>query len=294
MTRKSIRVATALAWLAMAAWSPSVRAELQPEDLYSAVSPSVVALEVENVAGRQFIGTAFLALGDHLAVTAWHVIHDARRVEARFADHQRVKVLGVVDKNEKLDLALIRLEGAAGPKMTLSSTCPRIGSRVYVVGSPRGLDFSISEGLISQIRTLDGVRYYQLSCPISPGDSGGPVLNNRGEAIGAVSWRKADAENVGFAIPSPAIARMNATLAPVAWSGGAPAAQPTAGPADQPPLVHNDVRAAAPGNPDPFRDFQQFLTGRAGQPLNVIVLDHGKESRFHFEVPAEAAKWIHP
>ena len=222
MTRNLFFAPAACAWLAIAGSSLSLRAELKPEQLYSAVSPSVVALDVENVAGKHFVGTAFLAAGDRLAVTAWHVVHDARRVEARFSDNQRVTVIGLVDKNEKLDLALLQLKPVPAPGITLASTTPRIGSRVYLVGSPRGLDFSISEGLISQIRTLDGVRYYQLSCPISPGDSGGPVLNDRGEAIGVVSWRKADAESVGFAIPSPDVLHMNAAFPVVAWSEAAP------------------------------------------------------------------------
>ena len=169
----------------MAASSFPIRAELKPEDLYSAVSPSIVTLEVETISGKRFVGNAFLAVGERLAVTAWHVVHDARRVEARFSDDQRVAVACLVDKNEKLDLALLELETAKRPRLNLASATPRIGSRVYLVGSPRGLDFSISEGLISQIRTLDGVRYYQLSCPISPGDSGGPVLNDRG---GPSAW----------------------------------------------------------------------------------------------------------
>jgi S1-C subfamily serine protease len=176
--------ATAGAWFALAGSCLPVRAELKPEDLYAAVVPSIVTLDVENADGRHFVGTAFLAVGDGLAVTAWHVVHDAQHVEGRYAGGDRVRVAGLVDKNEQLDLALIKLEGPARPRITLGAAAPRIGSRIYVLGSPRGFDFSISEGLISQVRTLDGVRYYQLSCPISPGDSGGPVLNDRGEAIG--------------------------------------------------------------------------------------------------------------
>jgi S1-C subfamily serine protease len=290
MTRNSIFGATACACLAISASCFPLRGALKPEDLYSAASPSIATLEVENVAGRHFVGTAFVAAGDRLAVTAWHVINDARRVEARFVDNQRVKVIGLVDKNEKLDLALVKLEGAARPRIALGSASPRIGSRVYVVGSPRGLDFSISEGLISQIRTLDGVRYYQVSCPISPGDSGGPVLNDQGEVIGVVSWRKADAENVGFAIPSPAIAHLNATLPPVAWPGIAPVAQFPAKQPDQISSLHTDVRAAAPAGKDAFRDFQHFLSGRSGQRMTVIVQDNGTERRFSFDVPREAAK----
>ena len=151
-----------------------------------------------------------------------------------------------MDKNEQLDLALIKLEGLPRPRITLGSATPRIGSRIYVMGSPRGFDFSISEGLIGQVRTLDGVRYYQLSCPISPGESGGPVLNDRGEAIGVVSWRKADAENVGFAVPSTAITGMDAALPPVAWVTSAAGAVSRANQSESKPLVRHEVTPSTP------------------------------------------------
>ena len=290
MSRNSIYAAIACAVLATAASAFPIRAELKPEDLYSAVSPSIVTLEVETISGKRFVGNAFLAVGERMAVTAWHVVHDARRVEARFSDDQRVALARLVDKNEKLDIALLELETASRPRITLASATPRIGSRVYLVGSPRGLDFSMSEGLISQIRTLDGVRYYQLSCPISPGDSGGPVLNDRGEAIGVVSWRKADAENVGFAIPSAEVVRMDSTLAPVAWSEAVPVAHPPATPSVATPLVRDVVTTESKISEGSFRGFQEFLASRAGQQVTVIVQESGKEKQFRFEVPKQAAE----
>jgi serine protease Do len=288
MISNRFRSAAAWALLALAAGSFSARAELKPEDIYSRVSPSVVSLEVENKAGEHFIGSAFLALGDNLAITAWHVIYDARRVEARFADGKQARVLGIVDKNEALDLALIELQACGRPKIKLNSTTPRIGSRVYVVGSPRGFDFSMGEGLISQLRTVDGVHYYQLSCPISPGDSGGPVLNDRGEVIGVVSWRKADAENLAFAIPCPAAARLNPSRPVLAWGEKAPALAPSRGPSDSGPLVRVQAPAANHAAIDSYHQFLQELSGRAGQRVTVIVKDqHGKESRFNFAVPKQ-------
>ena len=290
MTRSSSFAAAACAWLALAGSSFPLRAELKPEQLYSAVSRSIVALDVENAAGRHFVGTAFLAAGNRLAVTAWHVVHDARRVEARFSDNQCVTVVGLVDKNEQLDLAMLQLDAGTRPRITLATSTPRIGSRVYLLGSPRGLDFSFTEGLISQIRTLDGVRYYQLSCPISPGDSGGPVLNDRGEAVGVVSWRKADAENVGFAIPGPEVARMNATLPVMVWSDVTPLSPHQLTPPDSAPQVRAAVATRGPNAADAYLGFQEFLAGRSGERVTVIVQERGKETRFSFEVPKPAAK----
>jgi S1-C subfamily serine protease len=275
-----------LIWLGLACVSPT-RAELKPEDIYSAVLPSTVTLEIENAAGKRFVGSAFLAIADGLAVTAWHVVHDALRVEARFSNNETVKVEGVIDKDEKLDLALIRLKSNNRPRIKLNLDPPRIGSRIYVVGAPRGFDFSIGDGLISQIRTVDGVRYYQVSCPISPGDSGGPVLNDRGEVIGVMSWRKADAENVSFALPSSSLAGMNASLRPLPWPiSPAPFAAPIRPPSSVNPLI----RADAPGKTiaddnDNFDAFRTFLAGKAGKRVSITVQEDGRENHFSFEVP---------
>jgi S1-C subfamily serine protease len=152
------------------------------------------------------------------------------------------------------------------------------------------LDFSISEGLISQIRTLDGVRYYQLSCPVSPGDSGGPVLNDRGEAIGVVSWRKADAENVAFAIPCLEVARMNAALPVMAWPVAAPGLHHPANPPDAAPRIRAAVGADGQSAADTYLRFQEFLSGHVGERVTVIVQERGKETPFSFQIPAPVTR----
>jgi serine protease Do len=290
MLRSSLFAATVSACFAMAGSLSPVQAQLKPEEVYSAVSPSVVAIEIENVAGKHFVGNAFLVKGAGLAVTAWHVVHDARRIRARFNDNQSVLVTGVVDKNERLDLALLQLGAGTRPRIKLAEAAPRVGSRVYLVGSPRGLDFSISEGLVSQIRILDGVRYYQLSCPISPGDSGGPVLNDRGEAIGVVSWRKADAENVGFAIPSLEITSLNGTLPALAWTATAPVGSHPA----ETPQAAPQVRAAVPvnnqGAEGSYLEFQQYLSSRTGKRVTVTVKEGDEKKLFEFAVPKTATR----
>src|ERR1039458_2273160 len=100
MTRNSISATAACVCFAVAGLSSPLRAELKPEQLYAAVAPSIVALDVENFAGKHFVANAFLAWGQHFAVTAWHVVHDARRVEARFSDksvlNDRGEAIGVV------------------------------------------------------------------------------------------------------------------------------------------------------------------------------------------------------
>ncbi len=269
----------------------SASAELKPEDIYQTVLPSVLTLEVQNATGQHFIGTAFLASSNGIAVTAWHVIHDAVRVTARFADNRDVSVLGLVAKDVGNDVALIKVEAGGRPGVTLTPKRPRVGAQVYVIGAPKGFDFSIAEGLVSQIRTVDGVEYYQLSCPISPGDSGGPVLNDRGQVIGLVSWRKADAESVSFAIPATDVARLNASGVVQSWR------QETLTAAAELPsakVSHPEARAVATPAPadrkGDYQDFKRILAAQAGKRVSVTLHAGDQNSRFDFTVPVDAGK----
>jgi hypothetical protein len=101
-----------------------------------------------------------------------------------------------------------------------------------------------------------------------------------------VSWRKADAENVGFAIPSSAIAGMDAAHSPVAWSGGAGR---TARVSETKPVVRDPV--SPPGVPhDSFEQFQRFLSGLAGQRVTLTVEDGKDHRQFQVEVPRDGVK----
>jgi hypothetical protein len=112
-------------------------------------------------------------------------------------------VIGCIDHNGLRDVVLLKLEKRLPHRQaTLRREIQPVAARAYVIGAPKGYDFSISDGLISQIRSVDGFLQYQLSCPISPGNSGSPIFNNCGEVIGIASWTKVDAQNVNFAIPT--------------------------------------------------------------------------------------------
>jgi len=293
MNRNTTIAALFCAFAAVVDLSSQIRAELKPEDLYSNVTPSMVTLDVETLEGKHFVGSAFLAVNKGFAVTAWHVVHDARRISARFSDQQSVTEVNLIDKNPTFDLALLKVEGGGRPRIPLSSDVPRIGSRVYLLGSPRGLDFSIREGLISQVRDVDGIRYYQLSCPISPGDSGGPVLNDRGEAVGVVSWRKADAENVGFAIPSLAAFKLNSALPITPWGQSKLGTLATVTSESLPISVGRSDLKAERETPDVIRSFdafQRFLADRAGETVDITVEKSGRRTQFQIEIPKSAAK----
>ena len=243
-----------------------------------------MTLEVETQSGEKFVGSAVLALADDAALTAWHVVADARSVWAVFADGQRVKVTGCIDHASGRDLALLKLEkGRPHRRAILCRELQPVAARAYAVGAPRGFDFSISDGLISQVRTVNGLRQYQVSCPISPGNSGGPILNQRGEVVGIATWTKADAQNVNFAIPIQEIIRLNVTNPPVTWEQLAAANPvPPAGLTKSRLTTDKSVEEnAEAGN---FAAFQKRLKDSVGKSVTVEVQAAERTNTFKFIV----------
>lgn len=96
----------------------------------------------------------------------------------------------------------LRIEAVDLPTIPLgNSGAVQVGDDVLLVGAPRGLEQTVSSGLVSGIRLDEGVRVIQTSAPASPGSSGGPLLNRHGEAIGVMSFKVVNGENLNFTIP---------------------------------------------------------------------------------------------
>jgi hypothetical protein len=244
-----------------------------------------MTLEVENRVGEHFVGSGILGLADDCVVTAWHVISDARSVSAVFADGTRVKVNGCIDHDRGRDLALLKLEKALpGRKAVFSRTLQPVAARVYVIGAPKGYGFSIADGLVSQVRDVDGLLQYQVSCPISPGNSGGPLLNERGEVIGIASWTKAGAQNLSFAVPSREIGSLNMRAPLLPWDTLALAPKQPA--TTQGSTTTAEVSDGQLATPTSFDEFTKRLQQAAGKQITVVVQEGTKENKYTFTVPA--------
>jgi S1-C subfamily serine protease len=259
---------------------------MTPEDIYAHVLPSVVTLKVLNSRGERFTGTAFLAMTQNVAVTAWHVVHDAVHVTALFADGEMQPVTGVIDKDEFRDVALISLKSGDRPLIRLKQTHPRVGSKTYVIGAPRGYGFSIADGLLSQIQEVDGFTQYQVSCPFSTGNSGSPVVNDQAEVIGAASWSKSRAQNLNFATPAVLISLMNPHEAAVPW-GEMVQAKRDPDPSQQSAVVMDKTQEGQ----SELKALQEFFRAATGQPVTVLVQRANEPERsFKFIVPPEAGR----
>ena len=115
----------------------------------------------------------------------------------------RVTRTALLELNASADMCLLYTsEPFATRVITMNRryTEIRVGERVYAIGCPSGLDLTLSEGLVSGLRRKDGIAYVQTSASISPGSSGGALLDEYGNLIGITSFYLKDAQNLNFAI----------------------------------------------------------------------------------------------
>src|SRR5262249_56799341 len=109
--------------------------------IYNRVMPCVMTLSVDGKDCSTAIGTAFLIASNGVAVTAFHVVNGARRVRARFHTGESAEVIGLIDADERRDLALIQVQISDSEWLKVSTKDPEVGSRAYVIGAPLGLEF---------------------------------------------------------------------------------------------------------------------------------------------------------
>ena len=269
--------------LASSSWRGTAE-EFSAEKIYEQSLPSVLTLRVENKAGDRYVGTAFLAIKEGVAVTAWHVVFDAVKVTARFADGANCDVLGFLDYDETKDIALIKVDAKERPLMMIATSRPMVGMHTYVIGSPKGYEFSIGDGLLSQIQKVDGFNQYQVSCPFSPGNSGGPVLNCRGEVVGVAAWTRNGAQNVNFATPALEAFNLNPDKTITRWKDLH---------ARKKNLVSSDSRKRnSPANESAqsAQDLKKVFTKSAGKEVTVTVVQDGQQEKFTFTVPPDFVK----
>jgi len=173
--------------------------ELSAEDLFKLMSPSVVLIEVFNESGER-TGTAsgFVANENGAVITNYHVVRGAHSANVHLQDGSTIPVQGVVGSDPYRDVAIIKVSNLTAKPLTLGdSEHVQVGDKVIAIGSPLALQNTVSDGLVSGIR--NGL--IQTSTPISPGSSGGPFFNTRGEVVGIAVAGIATAENLNFAVP---------------------------------------------------------------------------------------------
>ena len=165
---------------------------------------STVLLMLEDANGQPVsLGSGFFIRDGEIASNL-HVVEGAARGYAKLVGQKpKYDIEGITAVDPDRDLVLLRI--SAAPAQTLSlgnSDGVQVGEPVYAVGNPQGLEGTFSQGIVSSIREVGTDKLLQITAPISPGSSGGPVLNGKGEVIGVSVATFRSGQNLNFAIPS--------------------------------------------------------------------------------------------
>jgi len=159
------------------------------------------------------LGSGFFINEDGYLITNFHVIEGETQISVEVfqqkngeLDRKSYKQVRIIAMNKFGDIALLRVEDKDAPlfKWVLlgESDSLAVGERVFAVGSPLGLERTVTEGILStKTREMQGELYLQTTTQINPGNSGGPLFNMRGEVVGITNMKLAFGEGLGFAIP---------------------------------------------------------------------------------------------
>jgi hypothetical protein len=156
-------------------------------------------------------GSGFFINAQGEIITNYHVMSDATSIIVKTSRGAFYRVKKVIASDEDKDLAklLIDAKGVKFPYVKFANTLPQIGQKVIVIGSPLGLESTVSDGMVSGIRQVKEMgEVIQISAPISPGSSGGPVINMNGFVIGVATMSAKDGQNLNFAVPSKYISSL--------------------------------------------------------------------------------------
>ncbi len=211
-------LAASLSAAVPAAPAPPACAEPIPE-LYRRVSPAVVAITAMapsdlDVEGREdrVAGSGVLIDRAGLVLTNSHVVFGRRAITVKLDDGTALPGQ-MIGADPIFDLAVVRIpvpESGSLPVATLGrSASIQVGDEVFAIGNPFGLEQTMSRGIVSAVNRVlpggggaDPEPLIQTDAPINPGNSGGPLINRCGEVIGITTSILAEAQNIGFAIPS--------------------------------------------------------------------------------------------
>ena len=191
------------------------KSELGPAELFKRLSPSVVTVSIKS-GDRGGGGTGFLLDQSGTIATNRHVVEEADALSVKFINGAVYEDVELLVEDAGHDLALLRVElqkpkdGKApktDPVKLGNSDDVEVGERVLSIGNPLGLEHTLTDGLVSQRRTYMGRQWIQMSAPVSPGNSGGPLFDMKGNVIGVTTAIVGPiiGQNLNLAVPVNAL-----------------------------------------------------------------------------------------
>lgn len=157
-------------------------------------------------------GTGFFVSSNGYIITCLHLVNNAESIQVTLYDHRKFPAT-VVARDSVTDLALLKIEGENYSALTFETQkFPKVGAWVFVIGTPYGFEFSANVGIVSSVNrilslneTENSIPYIQTNISISPGHSGGPVINLAGKVLGITTHIFTDQPGsigISFAVPA--------------------------------------------------------------------------------------------
>jgi hypothetical protein len=243
--------------------------EMSAEEIFIRLASRILFLTCDESPGTSGLASGVLVSSDGFIVTNAHVVEGCRSMTATYikgTERQSYEpALKYYDK--KSDTAVLKIESRGLDFFPVLARVARVGERVYDIGNPRGLEQSISEGIVSGNREEDGLLWIQHSAPISPGSSGGALLSSRGELLGINSFLLKESQNLNFAVPATALGEALSAARSLTGVLKFPTAPPNAtpSPADRSPQPTPPVTTFVAPSSDPViqgaRDAAATFTG---------------------------------
>lgn len=195
-----------------AVWPAAAAAQTAPPatrytvpQLVKTMAPAVVFIGKADGKGEvTSIGSGFVADPSGVIVTNFHVIDGAAGLLVKMKDGEIYDRVDVIDYDRRRDLAVLKIRAfKALPSLALSDREVETGEDAVAIGNPQGLEHTVSTGVVSAFRQAEGYRLMQISVPISPGSSGGPLFSMDGKVIGITTSGivSEGAQNLNFAVP---------------------------------------------------------------------------------------------
>ena len=168
-------------------------------EIIEQVIPGVVTIRTDVSQG-----TGFIIDSRGYIVTNYHVVENARAALVITSNNENNEV-SLIGYNPELDIALLKISGTFNALELDNSDNVQVGEKVIAIGNPLGLQFSVSQGIVSAVHREgpnDLKAYIQTDAALNPGNSGGPLINTRGRVIGINNFKAGNSESLGFALES--------------------------------------------------------------------------------------------
>lgn len=178
-------------------------AEMKVSEIIKRYSQSVVTIITLDKNNQPLsIGSGFFVSENGNIATNAHVLEGCAKAIIKTKSGKKASILQILNYDPQLDLVIAKTSLKLSKSLPIAdSDSITVGDDILAIGNPAGLEGTVSKGIISGIREIDKKKYIQITAPISPGSSGGPVFNLNGKVIGVATAYLTYGQNLNFALP---------------------------------------------------------------------------------------------